>query len=79
MADVITPATTRELAGFIVRTCLADLSEMVRREGTRAFLNWVGCALGGCRHDAVAIALVTAAEFSGRSASSTASAASPGR
>jgi 2-methylcitrate dehydratase PrpD len=65
MADVTTPATTRELAGFIVRTRLADLPETVRREGTCAFLNWVGCALGGCRYDAVAIASAEAAEFSG--------------
>jgi 2-methylcitrate dehydratase PrpD len=65
MADATMPATTRELADFIVRTRHADLPERVRREGTCAFLNWVGCVLGGCRHDAVAIAVAAAEEFSG--------------
>lgn len=65
MAEVTKPATTRELADFIVRTGFADLPEVVRREGARAFLNWVGCVLGGCNHDAVAIAVAAAEEFSG--------------
>ena len=65
MADTTMPATTHEIADFIVRTRFADLPEAVRREGTRAFLNWVGCALGGCRHDAMAIAVAAAEEFSG--------------
>lgn len=65
MAQVTNPATTRELADFVVRTGFADLPEVVRREGARAFLNWVGCVLGGCNHDAVAIAVAAAEEFSG--------------
>jgi 2-methylcitrate dehydratase PrpD len=65
MADPPTPATTRELADFVVRTQLTNLPDAVRHEGLRAFLNWIGCALGGCRHEAVEIALAVAEEFSG--------------
>jgi 2-methylcitrate dehydratase PrpD len=65
MADYTTPATTRELADFIVRMRLTNLPDAVRHEGLRAFLNWVGCALGGCQHDAVEIAVAAAKEFSG--------------
>ena len=65
MADHATPATTRELADFVVRTNLTELPDAVRHEGLRAFLNWVGCALGGCRYQAVEIAIAAAEEFSG--------------
>jgi 2-methylcitrate dehydratase PrpD len=65
MAETTLPATTRELTDFVVRTRFTDLPEAVRREGTHAFLNWVGCALGGCSYDAVAIAVAAAEEFSG--------------
>jgi hypothetical protein len=46
MTDVAMPATTRELADFIRRTRFVDLPDTVRREGARAFLNWVGCEVG---------------------------------
>jgi 2-methylcitrate dehydratase PrpD len=65
MADATMPATTRDLADFIMRTRYDSLPEVVRRESTRAFLNWVGCALSRCRHDAMAIAVAAAEEFSG--------------
>jgi 2-methylcitrate dehydratase PrpD len=65
MAEGMMPTTTYELADFVVRTRFADLPAAVRREGPRTFLNWVGCALGGCRHEAVAIAVAAAEEFSG--------------
>jgi 2-methylcitrate dehydratase PrpD len=39
--------TTRELARFLVATSYGDLPEAVQREGTRAFLNWLGCVFGG--------------------------------
>jgi 2-methylcitrate dehydratase PrpD len=65
MADPATPATTRELADFVVRSRLMHLPDTVRQEGTRAFLNWIGCALGGCRHQAVEVAMAVAEEFSG--------------
>jgi 2-methylcitrate dehydratase PrpD len=68
VADATMPATTRGLADFIMRMRYDDLPEVVQRESTRAFLNWVGCALSGCRHSAVAIVVAAAEEFSGRNA-----------
>ncbi len=40
----------RDLARFVLSTGWADLPEAVRREGPRAFLNWLGCVYGGL-HD----------------------------
>ena len=48
---------TRTLASFVVGSRLADIPEAVRHEGKRALLNWLGCALGGCRDEAVKRAL----------------------
>ena len=53
-----------ELARFIVGTGYDELPEDVRREGVRAFVNWIGCAAGGCREESVEIALRTNLEFS---------------
>jgi 2-methylcitrate dehydratase PrpD len=41
------------------------LPEHVRREATRAFLNWMGCVLGGCQEPAVQLAAATVAELGG--------------
>ena len=57
MAESTVPETTRELADFVVRTRFDDLPDIVRREGVRTFVNWAGCSLGGCQHEAVEIAL----------------------
>jgi 2-methylcitrate dehydratase PrpD len=64
MADAPMRPTTHELADFIGRTHFADLPAAARQEGRRAFLNWVGCAFGGCRHEPVAMAVAVAEEFS---------------
>jgi len=52
---------TRELAAYATRSSLACLPDRVRLETSRTFLNWMGCALGGSRDEAVrhAIAAVT--------------------
>ena len=47
---------TRELAAFATHARFAALPENVRAEAPRAFLNWMGCVLGGCRDPAVEIA-----------------------
>lgn len=52
----VPPAITRELAAYATRSRFATLPEHVRTEGARAFLNWMGCVLGGCREPAVEIA-----------------------
>ena len=56
---------TRALARFVVKSQFDDIPAAVRHEAGRSLLNWVGCALGGSRHDAVGIALQTLAPFSG--------------
>jgi hypothetical protein len=56
---------TRTLARHIVSTRHADLSAAVRKEAARTLLNWVGCAVGGSRHETVDIAISAMAPFSG--------------
>lgn len=56
---------TRALARFVVQSQFDDIPAAVRHEAERSLLNWVGCALGGSRHDAVGIALETLAPFAG--------------
>ena len=62
---IIFMALTRELAAYIVASRPADIPAAVQHQGVRAFFNYVGCALGGCRDPAVEIALETLAEFAG--------------
>jgi 2-methylcitrate dehydratase PrpD len=50
---------TRELAAYATRAGFATLPEHVRAEAVRAFTNWMGCAVGGCREPAVEIAAAT--------------------
>ncbi|MCC7485704.1 MAG: MmgE/PrpD family protein [Burkholderiales bacterium] len=56
---------TRALARFIVGHDRRELPESVRHEAARSFLNWMGCAVGACRHETVERALAALAEFSG--------------
>ncbi|MBI3918088.1 MAG: MmgE/PrpD family protein [Betaproteobacteria bacterium] len=56
---------TSTLARFIVGHHGADIPETVRREAARSFLNWVGCAVGGSRHETVECALAALNGFSG--------------
>lgn len=60
--------TTRALARYACQTRWNDLSQQVRREAVRAFVNWFGCALGGCRDDAVERAMAGLARSPGRPA-----------
>jgi 2-methylcitrate dehydratase PrpD len=48
---------TRALASFIVETRPEDIPRDVREEAVRALLNYVGCALGGCREPAMDLAI----------------------
>ena len=43
------PNITRTLARYVVQSKFAGFPEPVQAESRRAFVNWVGCALGGCR------------------------------
>src|SRR5499425_615314 len=56
---------TRTLARYIVATKTSDLAPAVKKEASRTLLNWVGCAVGGSRHETVGIAISALAPFSG--------------
>lgn len=56
---------TRRLARFVVSSRPQDVPADVRKEAARTFLNWVGCAVGGSRHETVEIALAAVTPFSG--------------
>ena len=56
---------TRTLAQFVVDSARSDLPAAVRHEGKRSFLNWFGCAIGGCRHETVEIAHAVRSQHSG--------------
>lgn len=56
---------TRRLARYVVGSRSADIPQAVRHDATRSLVNWLGCALGGSRHDAVASALDALRAFAG--------------
>jgi 2-methylcitrate dehydratase PrpD len=56
---------TRELARYVHTSRFDALPTAVRREGVRAFVNWVGCAAGGSRETNVAHVLAVLAEYNG--------------
>lgn len=56
---------TRTLARYVVDSKLADIPQTVRREATRAILNWMGCAVGGSSHETLEIALRALRPFAG--------------
>jgi len=56
---------TRTLARYIVSAKPSDLPGPVRKEAARTLLNWVGCTLGGSRHETVGIAISAMAPFAG--------------
>ncbi|MGZ8153699.1 MAG: MmgE/PrpD family protein [Burkholderiales bacterium] len=58
-------AITRTLAEFVVGHDASRLPPEVRHEAARSFVNWVGCAVGGCRHETVERALAALGPFSG--------------
>lgn len=56
---------TRVLARYVVESKLADIPAAVRREATRSILNWMGCAVGGSRHETLDRALAALRPFAG--------------
>lgn len=65
-----TPNVTEILTDWIVDTSGSDISDPVRYEGLRTFVNWVGCAVGGASHETVDAALKALTPFSGPKTSS---------
>ncbi len=57
---------TTQLARFAVESRWSDIPQIVRHEGARAILNWLGCALGGCRDETVERLLAALREFAGK-------------
>jgi 2-methylcitrate dehydratase PrpD len=56
---------TGRLARYVVNARRDDVPAAVRKEAARTLLNWVGCAVGGSRHETVDIAIRALAPFSG--------------
>jgi 2-methylcitrate dehydratase PrpD len=63
------PTISEVIADYVLQTKLEDLPESVRHEGIRAFINWLGCVLGGCRHEVVDVTDRTLGDFSGKAES----------
>ena len=57
-------SVTRELARYALDARAADMPDAVRHEALRSILNWVGCAVGGSRHEAVERSLAALLPFS---------------
>ena len=60
------PPVTRILARYLVNARVEDLPAAVRREGVRTLFNWVGCAVGGSRHETLDKAIAALGPFSGK-------------
>lgn len=60
------PDVTKALAEWIIDCELAAIPGAVQDEGVRTFVNWLGCAVGGARHETVDRALAAVAPFSGK-------------
>ncbi len=56
-ADQNAPAITSQLAHFVAQHPSKGWSDAVEHEAHRTFLNWLGCAIGAAKHEAVDAAL----------------------
>lgn len=57
--------TTSVIADYILASDFASIPDEVRKEAIRTLLNWVGCAVGGSRHEAIDIVLAALSPFAG--------------
>jgi 2-methylcitrate dehydratase PrpD len=60
------PDVTRQLASWLVDSSWSDVPQRTRHEAVRSVFNWVGCCLGGARHETTDRAMAALAEFSGK-------------
>jgi 2-methylcitrate dehydratase PrpD len=58
-------ALARAFADYIIASEFDRIPAPVRHEGTRALINWFGCALGGCRAELIDHAAAVADQLSG--------------
>jgi 2-methylcitrate dehydratase PrpD len=56
---------TRRLANYILSARYEDLPIPVRKEAQRTLVNWMGCAVGGSRHETIDAAISALAPFAG--------------
>ena len=56
---------TSRLAEYVLTARLEDIPQDVRKEARRALVNYMGCALGGSRHEAIDITLAALGPFAG--------------
>ena len=61
----MTNEVTRTLARWIIGSRLADIPAEVRHSGVSSVLNWMGCAVGGSRHETLDRAIAALAPFAG--------------
>ncbi len=61
---------TLTLARFVAESRWGDIPQAMRHEAKRALLNWISCAIGGCRDETVKRAITALNEFSGPRTSS---------
>ncbi len=59
------PEVTRQLAEWVVGSKFDAIPASVRQSGVRSMLNWMGCAVGGSRHETVDRAIAALKPFSG--------------
>ena len=64
-ATTVATGVTRALARYVVSGSYADVPAAVRKEARRTLLNWVGCAVGGSRHETLDAAIGALKPFSG--------------
>jgi 2-methylcitrate dehydratase PrpD len=55
---------TKRLAAYVVNAKYEALPAGVRKEAQRTLLNWMGCAVGGSRHETVDAAIAALSPFS---------------
>src|SRR5689334_6686656 len=64
------PPVTKIIAQYVTSARYEDLPANVRKESVRTFLNWMGVAVGGSRHETVDNVIKALAPFSGKAEAS---------
>ena len=65
MRVFVVTSLAQTLARYVLASEFDSIPERVRQEALRAFVNWVGCALGGSGADLLDRALAVADRLSG--------------
>lgn len=67
MDKALTESVTGQVADYVLAASLTDIPGDIRKEARRALVNYVGCALGGSRHDAMDITIKALGPYAGKS------------